>query len=562
MSSKKELHSRIVLSFIILAVAINGLAYIVDPLLNFIHLHFYHLYHLSSSSVGFDMVIGLTLIYLSSLLARRKSNALAISIVVYSLVILINLFMLLIHHHGHGLSIELIVRDLILPIVAVLGLTYYRKEFMVKSDIQGFSQSIPIILVMILVTLIYGVVGFSLMDDRDFHQEISILRALHLTIDQFGLTTKVPIAYSIRAKIFLDSLSTISIAGLVYVALSLFQPIRARFVDQSLSRLAVSSLLDHYAESSEDFFKIWPTDKSYYFTRNRRAALAYRVHRGVALVVSDPIGDNNEFDSLLTHFIQQCRINDWLPAFVHIEGKYREMYERHGLAMQKIGEEAILNIDKYTSSVVNNKYFRHINQKFTKLGYTCEPLKPPHSEAVINQLRQISNDWLELPGRTERGFMMGYFTPEYMQLCNIMVARDEAGTIQAFINQIPPLDAFEANYDLLRHSSDSPGNMGDFLLLNFIKQLHGRGFLRLNMGLCPLSGLSSEDADHSTIDAALRFAYSNGDRLYSFSGLHRFKSKYEPDWTPRYIAYRNGIRGFTKTIRALNVAMKVKNKNS
>lgn len=558
MPAKNERHSKIVLNLVILAVCLNGLAYIVDPLLNFIHLHIGHLYHLTSSSVGVDLVIGLTLIYLSSLLARRKSNALTISIIVYSLVVLINLLMIFMHHHDHGIATELIIRGMLLPFITILGLTYYRKEFTVQSDIQGFSQSIPIILTIIVVTLVYGVVGFLLMDDRDFHQEFSVLHALHLTIDQFGLTTKVPVAHSIRAKIFLDSLSTISIAGLIYIAISLFQPIRARFYDQSLSRLAVSGLLDHYTESSEDYFKIWPQDKSYYFTNNRRAVLAYSVHRGVALVVSDPIGDNNEFDGLIRNFTQQCRINDWLPAFIHIEGNYREMYDKHGLSMQKIGEEAILNLDKFTASVADNKYFRNINQKFTKLGYSCELQKPPHGEALINQLRKISSDWLELPGRTERGFMMGYFSPEYMQLCNIMVARDSAGTIQAFINQVPPLDAFEANYDLLRSSSDSPGNMNDFLLLSFIKQLHTNGFLRLNMGLCPLSGLSSRDADHNTIDAALRFAYSNGDRLYSFSGLHRFKAKYEPEWAPRYVAYKNGIRGFSKTIRALNVAMKVR----
>jgi len=559
MARKNGRHSKIVLNLVIAAVGINGLAYIADPLLNFIHLHIAHIYRLSSSSIGIDLVIGLTLIYLSSLLARRKSNALTIAVIVYSLVVVINLIMILTHHHNHGLSFELLLRDIVLPVIAVLGLAYYRRDFTVKSDIQGFSQSIPIILTIILVTLIYGVIGFMLMDEGDFHQDIGFLRALHLTIDQFGLTTNVPIAYSIRAKIFLDSLSIISIAGISYIALSLFQPLRARFSDQGLSRLAVTGLLDHYTESSEDFFKVWPQDKSYYFTWQRRAALAYSVHKGVALVVSDPIGDNNDFDELMANFTQQCRINDWIPAFVHIEGKYRSLYEKYGLSMQKIGEEAILNISKYVSDVSDNKYFRHINQKFTKLGYSTELLQPPHNEALINQLRKISEDWLKLPGRSERGFMMGYFTPEYMQLCNILVARDEAGTIQAFINQLPPLDAFEANYDLLRHSSDSPGNINDYLLLNFIKLLHGKGFLRLNMGLCPLSGLSSRDADHTTIDSALRFAYSNGDRLYSFSGLHRFKSKYEPDWTPRYIAYKNGIRGFTKTIRALNVAMKVKN---
>lgn len=558
MAEKNGSHSRIVLNLLIVAVGLNGLAYIVDPLLNFVHLHIHHLYHLSSSSVSIDLVIGLTLIYLSSLLTRRKSNALAIAITVYSLVVVINLLMIFTHHYDRGVSTELIIRDIVLPLIAILGLSYYRTDFTVKSDIQGFSQSIPIILTIILITIIYGVAGFLLMDDRDFHQEISLWRALHLTIDQFGLTTHTPIAYTIRAKIFLDSLSTISIAALVYIALSLFQPLRARFSDQSLSRLAVSGLLDHYTESSEDFFKIWPLDKSYYFTHERRAALAYSVHRGVALVVSDPIGDNNDFDQLLNNFTQQCRINDWLPAFIHTEGKYRPLYEKYRLSMQKIGEEAILNLDKYITDVSDNKYFRHINQKFTKLGFTTEFLQPPHNEAIISQLAKISEEWLKIPGRTERGFMMGYFSPEYMQLCNLMVARDAAGTIQAFINQLPPLDASEANYDLLRHSSDSPGNMNDFLLMNFIKLLHSSDYTRLNMGLCPLSGLSSGEADHNTIDSALRFAYSNGDRLYSFSGLHRFKSKYEPEWSPRYIAYRNGIRGFTKSIRALNAAMKVK----
>ena len=319
MAGKNGRHSRVVLNLVIAAVGLNGLAYIADPLLNFIHLHFVHLYRLSSSSIGIDLVIGLTLIYLSSLLARRKSNALTIAVIVYSLVVAINLVMIFTHNHNRGVSSELILRDIVLPIVAVLGLTYYRRDFTVKSDIQGFSQSIPIILTILLITLIYGVVGFMLMDEGDFHQDISFLRAIHLTIDQFGLTTNVPVAYSIRAKIFLDSLSTISIAGLVYIALSLFQPLRARFSDQGLSRLAVSGLLDHYTESSEDFFKIWPQDKFYYFTWKRRAALAYSVHRGVALVVSDPIGDNNDFEELLANFTQQCRINDWIPAFVHIE---------------------------------------------------------------------------------------------------------------------------------------------------------------------------------------------------------------------------------------------------
>ena len=50
--------------------------------------------------------------------------------------------------------------------------------------------------------------------------------------------------------------------------------------------------------------------------------------------------------------------------------------------------------------------------------------------------------------------------------------------------------------------------------------------------------------------------YSNMDRMYSFSGLYRFKNKYEPNWRERYIAYKGGIRGFTKVMNALIKTMK------
>lgn len=140
-----------------------------------------------------------------------------------------------------------------------------------------------------------------------------------------------------------------------------------------------------------------------------------------------------------------------------------------------------------------------------------------------------------------------------------MVLRDAAGTIQAFINQIPSYDADEANFDLLRHTHESLGNSNDYLLMCFIRHLQEEGAVkRLNLGLCPLAGLDARDDERSVVDSALRFVYANGDRFYSFSGLHRFKAKYQPEWSSRYVAYRGGIRGFTRTMNALNRAMKVK----
>jgi phosphatidylglycerol lysyltransferase len=34
----------------------------------------------------------------------------------------------------------------------------------------------------------------------------------------------------------------------------------------------------------------------------------------------------------------------------------------------------------------------------------------------------------------------------------------------------------------------------------------------------------------------LRFLYENIDRFYNFKGLHAFKEKFHPAWSPRYLA--------------------------
>lgn len=558
-NSVSKAQSQLGLRLVILAVAFNGILIIAGTLPGqFITHNRLHI-HLSDAIFGIPLIIGLTLIYLSSLLARRKQTAWIVSLAVYAFIVGLNFVEIILLDDSRHLALLAILRGAVLPILIIVGLLYYSSEFTVKSDLQSFKQSLRFIVIILVITFIYGVAGFMLMDNHDFHQEIGFVEAMHRTVDQFGLTTShnlVP--YTRRARIFVTSLSIISIGSLVYIVFSLFQPLKNRFIERPHNRDIMARLLKYYPASSEDFFKLWPHDKIYFFNSNQQAGLALHIQSGVALVIGDPSGDPQYFPGLMSDFINLCYGNDWRPAFVHTEPHFNNLYRSHGLKPQKIGEEAILDLEHFQDKVVGNKYFRQINNKFTKQGYSAELLKPPHHAAVIKRLRIISKDWLSQPGRTERGLIMGYFTPEYMEQCHLMVIRDGAGTIQAFINQLPDTAKDEANFDLLRHTNDSLGNINDFLLMNFIKYLHEHDHKRLNLGLCPLKGLDKQDENYTVFDSVLRFAYANGDRFYSFSGLEKFKSKYEPNWSSRYIAYRGGASNFVRTLNALLKAMKVK----
>ena len=550
---RENLKDYLGVQIIAFGVLINGLILIFSNLISEL---VRHNYRNSEFSIQLYILIGLTLIYLANLLWRRKYTAWLFTLLVYGFYLIVSFNHLTSRHLYHHYSMSLF-RDFILPLIIVIALIIARKAFNVRSDIRSFSFSLRIILIVIAVTMVYGIAGFQLMDHSDFHTDIDFTQSIHRTIDQFGLTTSDNlIPYTNKARVFLDSLNIISIAAIAYILLSLFQPIKARYEDQTLNRERVTKLLSSSHNNSEDFFKIWPHDKYYYFNSKKNAGVAFSVHRGIALVVGDPFGAVVEFKALITAFTEFCRINDWTPSFIHTEGHFNPLYKNLDFDHQKIGEEAVVNTKHFHDNVVTNKYFRQINNRFIKNKYSYEVLIPPHNKAIIDRLKVISKDWLSLPGRTERGFMMGYFAEVYLQQCNVLVIRDEASTIQAFLNQIPSFNKDEANFDMLRHSKNALGNSNDFLLLNFIEYAYKEGFISVNLGLCPLVGLDKDEENRSLIDSALSFLYSNGDRFYSFSGLYKFKQKYEPNWSDRFIVYKNGVRIFSRTLNSLNVAMK------
>jgi len=549
------LHKQFMLRLVAIGVFMNGLLVLFSALLS--HLLIFGHVARSDVRISLALVIGMSLIYLSSLIVRRKQAAWAITLVVYAFLLGINVSSLLAADSLSSYGLSHLLRSVILPVGVVCGLAYYRHEFTVKSDIRNFTLSLRFIALVLLIAFFYGVGGFLLLDRHDFHQEINLPLAAHYTVDQFNITTTHPAqAYTERGRLFLYSLSLVSTLSLIYAAISLFQPLRARFSDQARNRQAMDRILTKHGGSSEDYFKLYPYDKQYFLTPDQSAGLAFRVERGVALIVGDPAGDKYACNQLLEMFEELCHTNDWLPAFIHTEPKWSSFYKKNDFALQKIGEEAILELNHFIDKVLTGKYFRNIVSKFERAQYKAELLVPPHTDKIMNQLKTVSSDWLSIPGREERGLMMGYFDISYIRNCPVMVLRDTEGTIQAFINQIPSFDPKEANYDLLRHTKQALGNSNDFLLLSFAKYLSEQGFERLNLGLCPLHGLKvSGSGDKTIINSTLEFVYSNGNRFYSFSGLYRFKAKYEPNWQGRYIAYRGGIRGFTRTINALNRGM-------
>ena len=432
-----------------LAVLLHGILIVIFTLLTQLIAHRHSM--LTDYSVDLTLGIGLTIIYLSALLTRRKRTAFIATLVAYAFYFgtsiegLIDDFQ--IHHHLTWFGVT---RAVILPLVILVLLFINRKKYVVRSDSQGFQTAVITSFIILALTFIYGTIGFYVLGRKGFHHQLSIPAAMHYSVDQLNLTTRPIVAYTRRAKLFADSLSFITVFAILYVLIAFFQPLKARFGDQRAAIEKFKSLLnDQHDAVSEDFFKIWPHDKQYFFDSSEKSGLAFHVRHGVALIVGGPSGKKARFKQLLGEFEYVCFGNDWKLAIIHCDDLLKDVYEDLGFIMQKIGEESVVDLYKFTSETVLDKYFRNIISRFNKLGYSFEVLRPPHHAAVISRLKEVSEQWLGRGNHAERGYAMGYFTETYMKMCDVAVARDAAGTIQAFVNIVPAdFDKEEATYDL------------------------------------------------------------------------------------------------------------------
>jgi len=296
-------------------------------------------------------------------------------------------------------------------------------------------------------------------------------------------------------------------------------------------------LLNTYGGEADDFFKIWPSDKTFFFSSDNKAFLAYGVKFKVAVCLGDPVGARSSIEKLLSEFKIYCRDKRFLISFIQATDKYTKEYQAANLKNLLIGADAVINLKQFEKITIHDKYFRNLVNRGERLGFYLESYSPPHSKKLISELKGVSDSWKSLPHRKEWSFLTGRFDNDYLNYVDLYVIRDKAGTAQAFTNGLPEFKSGVMTIDLMRHRADAPPNCIDFLFINMLAVKSTAGYRYFNLGISPLD---AKPFIHSPAERLLNRAYKISDSFIGFRGLHRFKSKYLPEWEPRYIFYQSG----------------------
>lgn len=501
-------------------------------------LEFIHVARFVTLLIGFALVISAINIY------KRKRRA-------YLFVLYIS-FLSIVFHLTKGLDYE----EAIVTLVLLALLYAARSKFTVKSSAPDMEAGLVRIAAAMLLALAYGVAGFWLLDRREFGIDFRIGDAIRETFKYLSIAGDPDLVPHTRyARWFLDSLFVMTGAAIMYALYALFRPALYRLRTRPQERALARAIVEKHGRSSLDFFKFWP-DKSFYFSPSRRSFVAYRVGNHFALALADPVGPEEEIEGVISGYAEFCRENDWGAGFHQTLPEFLPVYEKLGFRKIKVGDDAIVDLARFSLDGKERKAFRHIVRKLEEGGVAYRWHEPPLSDEVVAQAEQVSNAWLRIAGRKERQFTLGVFDSGYIGSTPLAAAVDASGKMLAFANQIPSYRAGEATIDLMRHRPDAPAGAMDYLFVKLFLQMKEKGFARFSLGMAPMSGFQKNE-NASVEEKAIHSFFQRLNFLFSYRGLKRYKAKFADFWEPRYSVYRTPL-DLARMALALSAVSEVK----
>ncbi|MBQ0832673.1 bifunctional lysylphosphatidylglycerol flippase/synthetase MprF [Marinobacter sp.] len=281
-------------------------------------------------------------------------------------------------------------------------------------------------------------------------------------------------------------------------------------------------------------------DKSFLVSDDESAFIAYADTGKSLIAKGDPTGDAKIAKKLVWQLRETADRQGKRCAFYAVSLKYIPVFLDLGLSILKIGEVARVDLRTFTLEGPSRKNLRQARNRAARDGFVFEVVPAAMLSSLMADLRSISNAWLESKQGEEKGFALGAFEEGYISNFDVAVMRSNSGEIVAFANIFKGAHFHELSFDLMRHRPGGPGFAVDALLAELMLWSAAQGYHWFSLGAAPFSGI--ENRQLAPIWNRIGgFVYEHGEHFYNFEGLRAFKEKFDPEWSPIYLATPGGL---------------------
>ena len=279
-------------------------------------------------------------------------------------------------------------------------------------------------------------------------------------------------------------------------------------------------------------------DKNLYFYQKAdqdQLYFMYRRNYDRLIIMGDPVGNVAEIRPALRQFLTEADLYNYQLVFYEVSGEFTMLLHEFGFDFIKTGETGLVRLADFTLAGKRQRSQRALMHKFDREGYQFNVVKPPFDDEFMQKLKAVSDDWLGK--QVEKGFSLGFFSPNYIQQAPVATVTDQTGKIVAFATFMPTGGKKYLTIDLMRHTHNAPSGIMDKIFISMFLYGQEHGYEYFDLGMAPLSNVG--ESQFSFIEEkAAHFIYEYGYHLYGFQGLRRYKDKYATAWYSRYTAFR------------------------
>ena len=411
---------------------------------------------------------------------------------------------------------EAIVLAVILLAILPSRSHYYRKASLLSLDLN--AGWITAILIVLIGSVWLGLFSFKHLEYSD---------SLWWRFTFFGDAPRF-----LRATV-----GAVGLAVMFAAARLLLPAVPKADPDAAVDLSVISAIVEKSPDTSANLALLG--NKHFLLNERENAFIMYGIEGRSWIAMGDPVGPDAERADLAWRFRELSDRYDGWTVFYEVRPALLHIYLDIGLTLIKLGEEARVPLPAFTLEGSKKKGLRHTVNRLLKEDCHFEVVQPPDVPALVPDLKNISDAWLKEKKTREKGFSLGYFNPDYIRRFSIATIRQN-GKLLAFANIWPGAGKEEISIDLMRYLPGAPAGIMDYLLISLIRMGQEQGYLWFNLGMAPLSGFDARALAPFWNRLGLLLNRYGGP-FYNFQGLRRYKDKFDPVWTPKYLASPGGL---------------------
>ncbi|MFJ2029219.1 bifunctional lysylphosphatidylglycerol synthetase/lysine--tRNA ligase LysX [Streptosporangium sp. NPDC087985] len=283
-------------------------------------------------------------------------------------------------------------------------------------------------------------------------------------------------------------------------------------------------------------------DRTAIFSASGKAALSYRVVAGVSLAGGDPIGDVEAWEPAIRTWMGQAGEYGWAPAAIGASEEGARAYNRAGLRVLQLGDEAVIEVAAFTLSGREMRGVRQAVNRVERAGYTLRVRR--HEELTPEEMRRIidrAEMWRDT--EAERGFSMalGRLGDPADGRCVLVEALEPDGDHAALLSFVP-WGEHGLSLDLMRRDPEADNGLMEFMVSGLVGQAPALGVEHISLNFAVFRAAFEEGAriGAGPVIRAWRGMLLFFSRWWQLESLYRSNVKYRPEWVPRYLAYEDG----------------------